>query len=126
MGSDSENEKSGKDKKKIISLAPIAKSLAGKKLCKRTLKLVRKEKVLGKRGEGSREEYQTWQQGWDTHRIHQLMKESVPEISNRISELKTTIDVGPMHRENVLRAIGGQTSRYFHSARNPDMKGKKN
>ncbi|KAL8150608.1 hypothetical protein V2J09_020416 [Rumex salicifolius] len=52
MGSDSENEKSGKDKKKIISLAPIAKPLAGKKLCKRTLKLVRKaaEKKCLKRG----------------------------------------------------------------------------
>jgi H/ACA ribonucleoprotein complex subunit 2 len=43
MGSDSETERSNiKEKKKITSLAPIAKPLAGKKLCKRTLKLVRK------------------------------------------------------------------------------------
>ncbi|PON92693.1 H/ACA ribonucleoprotein complex, subunit Nhp2, eukaryote [Trema orientale] len=45
MGSDSEAEKSHqkeKDKKKTQALAPIAKPLAGKKLCKRTLKLVRR------------------------------------------------------------------------------------
>ncbi|KAK6925187.1 Ribosomal protein L7Ae/L30e/S12e/Gadd45 [Dillenia turbinata] len=42
MGSDSEGEKAQKEKKKMLSLAPIAKPLAGKKLCKRTLKLVRK------------------------------------------------------------------------------------
>ncbi|KAL5723420.1 hypothetical protein ACHQM5_006824 [Ranunculus cassubicifolius] len=43
MGSDSENEKSAsKDRKKIQALAPIAKPLAGKKLSKKTLKLVRK------------------------------------------------------------------------------------
>ncbi|GLU20295.1 hypothetical protein SLE2022_365030 [Rubroshorea leprosula] len=45
MGSDSEAEKSHqkeKEKKKTLALAPIAKPLAGKKLCKRTLKLVRK------------------------------------------------------------------------------------
>ncbi|GAA0151523.1 hypothetical protein Leryth_017533 [Lithospermum erythrorhizon] len=43
MGSDSEIEKSAqKDKKKIQALAPIAKPLAGKKLSKRTLKLVRR------------------------------------------------------------------------------------
>ncbi|XP_039141536.1 H/ACA ribonucleoprotein complex subunit 2-like protein [Dioscorea cayenensis subsp. rotundata] len=42
MGSDSENEKSIKEKKKVVTLAPIAKPFAGKKLCKRTLKLVRK------------------------------------------------------------------------------------
>ncbi|KZV41069.1 H/ACA ribonucleoprotein complex subunit 2-like protein [Dorcoceras hygrometricum] len=43
MGSDSEAEKSAlKEKKKILALAPIAKPLAGKKLCKRTLKLVRR------------------------------------------------------------------------------------
>lgn len=45
MGSDSEAEKSAhkeKEKKKLLALAPIAKPLAGKKLCKRTLKLVRK------------------------------------------------------------------------------------
>jgi H/ACA ribonucleoprotein complex subunit 2 len=43
MGSDSEAEKSAtKEKKKIQALAPIAKPLAGKKLCKRTLKLVRR------------------------------------------------------------------------------------
>ncbi|XP_077217492.1 H/ACA ribonucleoprotein complex subunit 2-like protein [Tasmannia lanceolata] len=41
MGSDTEAEKSHKEKKKIMALAPIAKPLAGKKLCKRTLKLVR-------------------------------------------------------------------------------------
>ncbi|XP_076903509.1 H/ACA ribonucleoprotein complex subunit 2-like protein [Bidens hawaiensis] len=43
-GSDSETEKSAhKDnKKKLQALAPIAKPLAGKKLSKRTLKLVRK------------------------------------------------------------------------------------
>ncbi|KAH9627546.1 hypothetical protein KSS87_008401 [Heliosperma pusillum] len=41
MGSDSETEKSHqKDKKKTpVTLAPIAKPLAGKKLCKRTFKL---------------------------------------------------------------------------------------
>ena len=39
MGSDSEAEK---EKKKMLALAPIAKPLAGKKLCKRTLKLVRR------------------------------------------------------------------------------------
>ncbi|CAA6670653.1 unnamed protein product [Spirodela intermedia] len=42
MGSDSETEKSVKDKKKMMALAPISKPLAGKKLCKRTLKLVRR------------------------------------------------------------------------------------
>ncbi|KAL1373134.1 hypothetical protein HN51_003146 [Arachis hypogaea] len=45
MGSDSEAEKSAhkeKERKKMLALAPIAKPLAGKKLCKRTLKLVRK------------------------------------------------------------------------------------
>ncbi|QCD78095.1 H/ACA ribonucleoprotein complex subunit 2-like protein [Vigna unguiculata] len=43
MGSDSEAERSAvKEKKKTQSLAPIAKPLAGKKLCKRTLKLVRR------------------------------------------------------------------------------------
>ena len=45
MGSDSEAEKSvqkEKEKKKMLALAPIAKPLAGKKLCKRTLKLVRR------------------------------------------------------------------------------------
>ena len=45
MGSDSEVEKSAqkeREKKKMQALAPIAKPLAGKKLCKRTLKLVRK------------------------------------------------------------------------------------
>uniref|UniRef100_A0A5B6Z4N1 H/ACA ribonucleoprotein complex subunit 2 n=1 Tax=Davidia involucrata TaxID=16924 RepID=A0A5B6Z4N1_DAVIN len=45
MGSDSEAEKSAqkeKEKKKLLALAPIAKPLAGKKLCKRTLKLVRR------------------------------------------------------------------------------------
>ena len=38
MGSDTETEK----KKTPLALAPIAKPLAGKKLCKRTLKLVRR------------------------------------------------------------------------------------
>ncbi|CAL5198501.1 H/ACA ribonucleoprotein complex subunit 2-like protein [Vicia villosa] len=45
MGSDSEGEKSvqrEKERKKILALAPIAKPLAGKKLSKRTLKLVKK------------------------------------------------------------------------------------
>lgn len=43
MGSDSEAEKSAlKEKKKLFALAPIAKPLAGKKLSKRTLKLVRR------------------------------------------------------------------------------------
>ncbi|XP_072978412.1 H/ACA ribonucleoprotein complex subunit 2-like protein [Typha angustifolia] len=42
MGSDSETEKSAKERKKLMALAPIAKPLAGKKLCKRTLKLVRR------------------------------------------------------------------------------------
>ncbi|KAG0464726.1 hypothetical protein HPP92_018890 [Vanilla planifolia] len=42
MGSDSEAEKGVKEKKKQSSLAPIAKPLAGKKLCKRTHKLVRR------------------------------------------------------------------------------------
>lgn len=43
MGSDSETEKSGhKDKKKAFTLSPIAKPLAGKKLSKRALKLVRR------------------------------------------------------------------------------------
>ncbi|XP_071733192.1 H/ACA ribonucleoprotein complex subunit 2-like protein [Rutidosis leptorrhynchoides] len=45
-GSDSEIEKSAmkkeKEKKKLLGLSPIAKPLAGKKLSKRTLKLVRK------------------------------------------------------------------------------------
>ncbi|KAF5734098.1 hypothetical protein HS088_TW16G00540 [Tripterygium wilfordii] len=55
MGSDSEAEKSQKqekDRKKVVALAPIAKPLAGKKLCKRTLKLVRKaaEQKCVKRG----------------------------------------------------------------------------
>ncbi|GER29588.1 H/ACA ribonucleoprotein complex subunit 2-like protein [Striga asiatica] len=55
MGSDSENEKSvqkEKEKKKLLALAPIAKPLAGKKLCKRTLKLVRRaaERKCLKRG----------------------------------------------------------------------------
>ncbi|XP_021909157.1 H/ACA ribonucleoprotein complex subunit 2-like protein [Carica papaya] len=45
MGSDSETEKAQqkeKERKKMLALAPIAKPLAGKKLCKRTLKLVRR------------------------------------------------------------------------------------
>lgn len=43
MGSDTEAEKSiQKEKKKVISLAPIAKPLAGKKLQKRTFKLIQK------------------------------------------------------------------------------------
>ncbi|KAL3837867.1 hypothetical protein ACJIZ3_022458 [Penstemon smallii] len=45
MGSDSETEKTAqkeREKKKLLALAPIAKPLAGKKLCKRTLKLVRR------------------------------------------------------------------------------------
>uniref|UniRef100_A0A7N0R805 H/ACA ribonucleoprotein complex subunit 2 n=1 Tax=Kalanchoe fedtschenkoi TaxID=63787 RepID=A0A7N0R805_KALFE len=55
MGSDSEAEKdkSGKDaKRKVIALAPIAKPLSGKKLCKKTLKLVRRaaEQKCLKRG----------------------------------------------------------------------------
>ncbi|XP_071731529.1 H/ACA ribonucleoprotein complex subunit 2-like protein [Rutidosis leptorrhynchoides] len=44
-GSDSEGERSAhkeKEKKKLLALSPIAKPLAGKKLSKRTLKLVRK------------------------------------------------------------------------------------
>uniref|UniRef100_A0A5B6Z7J2 H/ACA ribonucleoprotein complex subunit 2 n=1 Tax=Davidia involucrata TaxID=16924 RepID=A0A5B6Z7J2_DAVIN len=44
MGSDSETEKSAQKEKekKLLALAPIAKPLAGKKLCKRTFKLVRR------------------------------------------------------------------------------------
>ncbi|KAL4324456.1 hypothetical protein GQ457_11G027750 [Hibiscus cannabinus] len=44
MGSDSEAEKSQQKEKekKMLALAPIAKPLAGKKLSKKTLKLVRK------------------------------------------------------------------------------------
>ncbi|BBH04054.1 hypothetical protein CerSpe_192450 [Prunus speciosa] len=45
MGSDSEVEKTAqkeRERKKMQALAPIAKPLAGKKLCKRTLKLVRR------------------------------------------------------------------------------------
>ncbi|GAB2272540.1 hypothetical protein Dimus_009886 [Dionaea muscipula] len=42
MGSDSETEKAQKEKKKLVALAPIAKPLAGKKLSKRTFKLVRR------------------------------------------------------------------------------------
>ncbi|KAE8657122.1 H/ACA ribonucleoprotein complex subunit 2-like protein [Hibiscus syriacus] len=45
MGSDSEAERSQrkeKERKKMLAIAPIAKPLAGKKLCKKTLKLVRK------------------------------------------------------------------------------------
>jgi H/ACA ribonucleoprotein complex subunit 2 len=45
MGSDSEAEKAQqkeKEIKKLLAIAPIAKPLAGKKLCKRTLKLVRR------------------------------------------------------------------------------------
>ncbi|KAF2563843.1 hypothetical protein F2Q70_00014125 [Brassica cretica] len=48
MGSDTEAEKSiQKEKKKVISLAPIAKPLAGKKLQKRTFKLI--QKAAGKK-----------------------------------------------------------------------------
>ncbi|KAF8037499.1 hypothetical protein BT93_B0406 [Corymbia citriodora subsp. variegata] len=54
MGSDSETERVQKEKerKKTPSLAPIAKPLAGKKLCKRTFKLVRRaaEQKCLKRG----------------------------------------------------------------------------
>ncbi|XP_052182997.1 H/ACA ribonucleoprotein complex subunit 2-like protein [Diospyros lotus] len=55
MASDSETEKSAqkeKEKKKLLALAPIAKPLAGKKLCKRTFKLVRRaaEQKCLKRG----------------------------------------------------------------------------
>jgi len=45
MGSDSEGEKSvqrEKERKKMQALAPIAKPLAGKKLSKKTLKLVKR------------------------------------------------------------------------------------
>ncbi|KAG2334444.1 hypothetical protein Bca52824_005624 [Brassica carinata] len=48
MGSDTEAEKSiQKEKKKVISLAPIAKPLAGKKLQKKTFKLI--QKAAGKK-----------------------------------------------------------------------------
>ncbi|KAL0400996.1 UNVERIFIED_CONTAM: H/ACA ribonucleoprotein complex subunit-like protein [Sesamum latifolium] len=55
MGSDSEIERTAqkeREKKKLLALAPIAKPLAGKKLCKRTLKLVRRaaEQKCLKRG----------------------------------------------------------------------------
>ncbi|KAL2227260.1 H/ACA ribonucleoprotein complex subunit 2-like protein [Sesamum indicum] len=55
MGSDSEIERTAqkeREKKKMLALAPIAKPLAGKKLCKRTLKLVRRaaEQKCLKRG----------------------------------------------------------------------------
>nr|GMD34028.1 H/ACA ribonucleoprotein complex subunit 2-like protein [Ipomoea batatas]GMD37473.1 H/ACA ribonucleoprotein complex subunit 2-like protein [Ipomoea batatas] len=49
MGSDSETEKSAqkeREKKKVLALAPIAKPLAGKKLSKRTFKLVRRAAEL--------------------------------------------------------------------------------
>ncbi|XP_031091739.1 H/ACA ribonucleoprotein complex subunit 2-like protein [Ipomoea triloba] len=49
MGSDSEIEKSAqkeREKKKVLALAPIAKPLAGKKLSKRTFKLVRRAAEL--------------------------------------------------------------------------------
>ncbi|MCD7468664.1 hypothetical protein HAX54_007056 [Datura stramonium] len=45
MGSDSEIEKTAqkeKERKKLLAIAPIAKPLAGKKLSKRTFKLVRR------------------------------------------------------------------------------------
>ncbi|XP_051122849.1 H/ACA ribonucleoprotein complex subunit 2-like protein [Andrographis paniculata] len=45
MGSDSESERTAqkeREKKKYLAIAPIAKPLAGKKLSKRTLKLVRR------------------------------------------------------------------------------------
>lgn len=44
MGSDAEmeKEKASKEKRKMLMLSPIARPLAGKKLCKRTLKLVRR------------------------------------------------------------------------------------
>lgn len=45
MGSDSEVEKTQqkeKERKKMLAVAPIAKPLAGKKLSKKTLKLVRR------------------------------------------------------------------------------------
>lgn len=45
MGSDSEVEKTAqkeKEIKKLLAIAPIAKPLAGKKLSKRTFKLVRR------------------------------------------------------------------------------------
>ncbi|XP_019167017.1 PREDICTED: H/ACA ribonucleoprotein complex subunit 2-like protein [Ipomoea nil] len=49
MGSDSETEKTAqkeREKKKVLALAPIAKPLAGKKLSKRTFKLVRRAAEL--------------------------------------------------------------------------------
>ncbi|KAM7267263.1 hypothetical protein ACFE04_009429 [Oxalis oulophora] len=51
MGSDSETERKEK-KKTVINISPIAKPLVGKKLCKRTLKLVRRatENKCVKRG----------------------------------------------------------------------------
>ncbi|KAK1297552.1 H/ACA ribonucleoprotein complex subunit 2-like protein [Acorus calamus] len=42
MGSDSEAVKAQEKKKKVAALAPIARPLAGKKLLKKTLKLVRR------------------------------------------------------------------------------------
>ncbi|KAK1292298.1 H/ACA ribonucleoprotein complex subunit 2-like protein [Acorus calamus] len=42
MGSDSEAEKAQKEKKNVVSLAPIARPLAGKKLSKKTFKLIRR------------------------------------------------------------------------------------
>ncbi|ONK79390.1 uncharacterized protein A4U43_C01F5870 [Asparagus officinalis] len=42
MGSDGETEKSTKERKKLMGLSPITKPLAGKKLSKKILKLVRK------------------------------------------------------------------------------------
>ncbi|KAJ6431952.1 hypothetical protein OIU84_019266 [Salix udensis] len=64
MGSDSETERSNiKVKTKITALAPISKPSAGKKLCKQTLKLVRKvylaseSKCLKERSERSGQEH---------------------------------------------------------------------
>eukprot|EP01018_Ginkgo_biloba_P011591 Gb_26398 [translate_table: standard] len=42
MGSDVETEKGSKDKRRVVAVSPIARPLAGKKLTKRTLKLVRR------------------------------------------------------------------------------------
>lgn len=41
-------------------------------------------------------------------------QQMITEVSGRLSELKTTIDVGHVHRDNVLSAIGSKIEQWHH------------
>lgn len=54
MGSDGETE-AKKEKRRMLAISPIAKPLAGKKLCKRTLKVIRRASEMKQLKRGVKE-----------------------------------------------------------------------